>query len=168
MPILNVWRKRSAKRIAEQQAVDLIWHSIVFQPLFASLKTQNKPSQNQRGNIRRMIMSMDRTEWVPTFTAMLSKQPGRQWKTVRIANPFLSYRQRGNLDDIMLKFLDLEQLEAWLKTADREIFETLPELPGQPLSPAEAMEFRCARHKRLLLELLRRWEKEIRAQEGSK
>ena len=38
-----------------------------------------------------------------------------------------------------------------------------PELPGGALTEEEEQNFRALRHQRLLLEILRRWEKQVRA-----
>ncbi|MBQ7617819.1 MAG: hypothetical protein IJS50_02995, partial [Desulfovibrio sp.] len=165
--LLQVWRKRSMERLAKEEAFDCVWNSTVFEEFLLSLRSYNRPSANQRSNFQRLIMGQDQKAWIPAFREILSKQPGRQWKTVRPADPFSTLNRRGNLDEIMLKLLDAEGTDALVSKLYAP-FQTLPELPGAPMTPEEQASYRLARHKLLLIELLRRWEKENHAWEGGK
>ena len=141
-----------------------MWSADILDGFFKDLRKEGRPSQSQRGNIRRMLLELSRSDWKRAFQDMLSKQPGRQWKSVRTSDPFMrGKRQRDTLDEIMLKLLDAEKVEAFVPPDAS--FWKLPCLPGKPMTPAEEQRFREDRHRRLLLEILRRWEKEVRTRE---
>ena len=164
--LIKFWRTRSLLRLATEQAIDCVWNSQLFAGFFASLLRFNKPSQSQRGNVQRLILNQDRKNWISAFTAILGKQPGRQWKTVRVQDPFSSTPRRSSLDEIMLKLFDTEKADALIGSYPP--FQKLPLLAGPAMTPGEETLFRSERHKRILLELLRRWEKEARAAGGEK
>ncbi|MBQ7607140.1 MAG: hypothetical protein IJU76_04135 [Desulfovibrionaceae bacterium] len=152
--MLSVWRSRAATRKAKEEALALVWQAPLFDGFIESVKTENRPSLNQRGNLRNLVTNKPAKEWIRHFSDTLDKQPGRQWKTVRAKDPFTG--QRGNLDDIMLKLLTPEEIPHLIQT------NTLPLLPGGPLTGKEKDQFLAELHRRLLLELLRRWEKATR------
>ena len=156
--LLPKWRERSLLRIGEEQAIECAWNSPVFNGFIESLKLYDKPSQSQRGNILRLILGKPTSAWIPTFTTMLGKSAGRQWKSVRVTDPFSQNKQRGHLDEIMLKLFDMQQTDACIN-AQFAPYKSLPEVPGAALTPGEIALFHVERHKRLLVELLRRWEK---------
>ncbi len=152
-----VWRRRSLERIAHAQAL-YVWEDTDLWKRFFKLLKDEEPTQSQRGNIRRMVSVQSPTTWVRSFQEMLGKTPGKQWKEAVAYSPFVIGRE--SLDSIMLQFFNIEicteMLQKNASTWD------IPKLAGGTMTPEEENFFQTTRHKRFILELLRRWEKEVR------
>ena len=157
--MLNLWRRRTLARLAAEEAIDCVWSSEVFDNFINSLISGTQPSQSQRGNIRQMLLSLPKEQWATSFAEILEKQPGRQWKSAVAKDPFQQDKNREMLDKIILNLLDQAKTDQCIQ---KSIQWSDPILPGGDLSAAERELFLSERHKRLLLELLRRWEEEYR------
>ena len=154
---MPIWRNRSLERIAKNQAF-CVWHnSAPWKEIFKWLK-DGKLSQSQRGNIRNMLATLSPKAWIDTFSQMLYKTPGLQWKNTKTYCPFR--KRREHLDSIMLKLLDEEICSKMLSEAFPNEWLT-PNILGSKLSNKEEKLFNSMRHKRFLLEFLKRWEKEL-------
>lgn len=160
-PLLRIWRQRSLTRLAQEQGTDAVWTGNIWDGFFQDVSRASRPSQSQRGNIRQMLTSVLPGKWAGDFEEMLEKQPGRQWKNTAARDPFKP-RQRSYLSDIMLALFDQREVDEQLQKVLPAVWKQ-PELPGGALTEEEEQNFRALRHQRLLLEILRRWEKQVRA-----
>lgn len=154
--LLSIWRRRSVTRIAHEQALDCVWNSSVFTEFFEDMK--KTPTSSQRGNIRNMILRVDKKDWIGSFDEMLLKIPGRQWKRAITRDLFSEHM--ATLDTIMRNLLDCDRTTHVIEQRDDRW--TLPTVAGGPLQNEEKELFRSERHTWLLLELFRRWEREER------
>ncbi|MDO5537922.1 MAG: hypothetical protein Q4F72_10395, partial [Desulfovibrionaceae bacterium] len=163
-PVLALWRRRTLDRLADEQAENAVWHegAAVWNRFFDLLKSGG-PSQSQRGNIRRLVETEVPENWQAVFERMLVNKSGDQWKNTVVSSPFAGDRYRDSLDKIMLALLSAEGAEGLFAGQN---FWTLPEPVGGPLAADEEKSFRARRHKRLVLELLKRWVRVVRQGEA--
>ena len=146
-PLLTLLRRRALERQAE--ALATAWLADTKWGKF--LKTmQRTPTQNQRGNLRRMITERPARDWTYLFTAILANSPGRQWKAAQATSPFTTRPE--HLHELMPEVLRRERF--------LEVFPApSPSLPGPAPSREEIEAFTSKAHRLFLLELLRTWEK---------
>lgn len=153
----KILRKRTLQRQAGEQTQEWLNREECLDFL-DSVKKLSKPTQTQRGNIRRLVTERLSEEWLPAFTAMLEKTPGKQWKEAVCTNPFRDsfYSPvRDHLDEVMKRFLNPSDFEKQFSVSTLNLL-------GGKATDTEKKDFFTQAHRLFLLDLLYTWEKLFR------
>lgn len=146
-PLLTLLRQRALERQALDQAMEWL-NSEGWGKFLGGMRSS--PTQNQRGNLRRMLTESPESDWAALFQAMLEKSPGRQWKAARSRSPFT--KRLEHLSEMMPQAL---QRKTFLESFGPDTLS----LPGPEPSVNERETYESMAHRLFLLELLRAWEK---------
>lgn len=149
-PLLSLVRRRTVDRRVQEDGITFVSLQNI-DDFITDVAWHDKPSSSQLGNIRSLVTFTPPDTWCHSFTEMLGKTPGEQWKTVRARDPFYSSRKEM-LDVIFLKFLG---------PAFDELRKELPKLRllGSDPTASEEERYKTGLHRFALLELLSAWEK---------
>ena len=144
---LYTLRYRSLMRQAEEAALAFVTSQDI-EIFLKSVQSSDTPTNSQLGNLRQLISSKAPSDCKKTFTAMLEKTPGEQWKQSVAKCPF-TYTL-DHLSDIMQRFLDFGQME-------KHFFTQHPSLVLGKASADEETFFKHKTWQLAMLALLSAW-----------